>query len=70
VAVHRWEWDLSYSTEAYLDVLLTYSNHRALPSPAREGLLTAIAGLIDTRYGGRVTKRYLTELTLARRLTG
>ncbi|MER5635453.1 class I SAM-dependent methyltransferase [Kitasatospora sp. NPDC002227] len=69
-AVHRWEWDCSYSTRAYLDVLLTYSNHRALPDRAREGLLTAIAELIDTRYGGRVTKRYMTELTLAERLAG
>ncbi len=64
----RYEWELSYSTEAYLDLLMTYSGHRALPDAARTGLLTCIARLIDDRHGGRVVKRYLTELRLARRV--
>ena len=63
----RYEWDLAYSTAAYLDVLLTYSGHRALESTARTGLLDCIASLIDTRYGGRIVKRYLTELRVAYR---
>ncbi|AUG75632.1 SAM-dependent methyltransferase [Kitasatospora sp. MMS16-BH015] len=63
----RYERDLTYTTAEYLDLLLTYSNHRALPTPARDGLLTAIATLIDTRYEGRVTKRYLTELGISHR---
>jgi SAM-dependent methyltransferase len=63
----RYERDLSYSTAAYLDVLGTYSGHRALPPAARRGLLDCIARLIDTRYGGRLTKRYLTELRVAHR---
>ncbi|MGW1195286.1 class I SAM-dependent methyltransferase [Streptomyces sp. NPDC002536] len=66
VAFRRYEWDLTYTTAAYLDVLRTYSGHRALPPQAREGLLGCIAALIDTRYGGRVTKRYLTELRVSR----
>jgi hypothetical protein len=32
----------------------------------RQGLLACIADLIDTRYQGSVTKRYLTELRVAR----
>ncbi|GAA1234471.1 class I SAM-dependent methyltransferase [Kitasatospora nipponensis] len=67
--IRRYEWDLTYSTQAYLEVLRTYSGHRALPAPAREGLLAAIADLIDTRHGGRITKRYLTELMTAERTT-
>lgn len=63
---YRYEWDAAYSTEQYLDVLMTYSGHRALPAPQREGLLGCIAGLIDGRHGGRIVKRYLTELRLAR----
>ncbi|MEU7164408.1 class I SAM-dependent methyltransferase [Streptomyces morookaense] len=66
VVFRRYEWDLTYTTAAYLGVLRTYSGHRALPSPAREGLLRCIAGLIDGRYGGQVTKRYLTELRVSR----
>ncbi|MDX6346392.1 MAG: hypothetical protein QOF84_1182, partial [Streptomyces sp.] len=41
---------------------------RALPADAREGLLGCIGELADTRHGGRVTKRYLTELRVAQRL--
>lgn len=61
----RYEWEQDYSTAAYLDLLMTYSNHRALPAPARDGLLACLAGLIDGDHGGRITKRYLNRLTLA-----
>ncbi|MGW7750729.1 class I SAM-dependent methyltransferase [Streptomyces violaceusniger] len=66
VDFRRYEWDLTYTTAEYLAVLRTYSGHRALSPRAREGLLECIAGLIDRRYGGRVTKRYLTELRVSR----
>lgn len=33
---------------------------------AQAGLLDCIAHLIDTAHGGRITKRYLTELRVAR----
>jgi hypothetical protein len=39
-----------------------------MPPVARRGLLDCIARLIDERYGGRITKRYLTELRYARRV--
>ncbi|GAA1014231.1 methyltransferase type 11 [Acrocarpospora pleiomorpha] len=64
---HRYEWDQPYTTQAYLDVLTTYSGHIALPPSARAGLLNCIADLIDNKYGGRIVKRYLTELRLADR---
>jgi SAM-dependent methyltransferase len=65
--VRRHEWDLAYPTSDYLDLLLTYSGHIALESSARAGLLDCIATLIDDRYGGTITKRYLTTVRLARR---
>ncbi|MEV8505563.1 class I SAM-dependent methyltransferase [Actinoplanes sp. NPDC051475] len=64
---HRYEWEQPYSTAEYLDVLLTYSGHRALPDAQRSGLLDCITGLIDGVHGGQVVKRYLTELRVARR---
>jgi ubiquinone/menaquinone biosynthesis C-methylase UbiE len=64
----RYEGEQTYATASYRDLLLTYSGHRALPPQAREGLLDCIAHLIDSRYGGNITKRYLTELRLAYRL--
>jgi SAM-dependent methyltransferase len=66
--IRRYEWDLSYSTQQYLDVLRTYSGTRAMPASAREGLLSGIADLIDTRYGGSIIKRYMTELMTAVRI--
>jgi SAM-dependent methyltransferase len=63
-----YERDLPYTTAAYRDLLRTYSNHRALEPAARTALLRCIGQLIDLRYGGHITKRYLTELRVARRL--
>jgi SAM-dependent methyltransferase len=61
----RYEWEQSYSTAGYLEVLRTYSGHRAMEPTAQANLLDCIAGLIDTGYGGRISKRYLTELQTA-----
>ncbi|MPY56279.1 class I SAM-dependent methyltransferase [Streptomyces spongiae] len=63
----RWTREITYSTQEYIDVLLTYSGHRALEAARREGLLGCIRELIDTRHGGRITKCYLHELIMARR---
>ncbi|OIJ99347.1 methyltransferase [Streptomyces sp. MUSC 14] len=63
----RHEQDLTYGTSEYLDLLRTFSGHRALPEAARNGLLHCIANLIDGRYGGRVTKRVLIELAVSHR---
>jgi SAM-dependent methyltransferase len=63
----RYHQDVEYTTDGYLDVLRTYSGHRALTPQRRDGLLACIGGLIDGRYGGTITKRYLYELRVARR---
>lgn len=63
----RYHREVSYSTGGYLEVLSTYSGHRALTADQRTGLLDCIGQLIDTRYGGTVTKRYLYELRVAQR---
>lgn len=63
----RYERELPYTTAAFLDLLRTYSNHRALEPGALAGLLSCIGALIDDRYGGRITKRYLTQLRVAHR---
>ena len=63
--LRRYEWDRSYTTATYIDLLLTYSGHRALEPTAQRNLLDCIAHLIDSAYGGQITKRYLTELRVA-----
>jgi SAM-dependent methyltransferase len=64
VEVRRYERDLTYTTAEYRDLLLSYSGHRALDPAAREGLLGCIGELMESRHGGRIAKRYLTELTV------
>lgn len=65
----RYEWEQAYTTRTYLDLLMTYSGHRALPQPARDGLLACLAGLINRDHNGQISKRYLTQLTLAYKTT-
>jgi SAM-dependent methyltransferase len=64
---HRYEWDATYSTDDYIALLLTYSGHIAMHPSDQSGLLDCIARLMNARYGGRISKRYLTELRVARR---
>jgi SAM-dependent methyltransferase len=63
----RYEWELSYPSRQYLDLLSTYSNHRVLDPARRILLLECIGKLIDGSYGGQITKRYLSELQVATR---
>ena len=63
----RFEQEIAYTTAEYLDLLCTYSNHRALAPEPREKLLHCIAALIDGAHGGRIAKRYLHELAVARK---
>ena len=63
--IRRYQWDWRYTTASYIDLLLTYSGHRALDPEAQRNLLDCIAQLIDSGYGGQITKRYLTELRVA-----
>ena len=62
-----YRWQRTYSTENYLDLLRTYSDHRSLGTRRREELLRCLGSLIDRRFGGRVRKAHLTELTLVTR---
>ncbi|MFI5934604.1 class I SAM-dependent methyltransferase [Actinoplanes sp. NPDC051494] len=62
----RYEWEQVYPTSAYLDLLMTYSGHRALERKARNALFACLQTLIDRDHQGRISKRYLTQVTFAR----
>jgi len=66
VRLRRYVWDQTYTSDEYVDLLLTYSGHRALRDDLRTGLLDCIRRTVDAR-GGQITKTYLTELRVARR---
>lgn len=69
VESHAFAAEIRYAAEDYVRLLSTYSPTLALPDGDRAALLGEIAELINRRYGGSVTKRYLFELVLARRPT-
>jgi SAM-dependent methyltransferase len=65
VAERRYEWEMEYTADAYVDVLGTYSNHLMQEEEARERLFD----LIRARIGDRtVRKSYLATLDVAVRL--
>jgi SAM-dependent methyltransferase len=61
-----YRWSKTYSMPEYLQLLQTQSDHRMLPDPERDSLLTGVAEVIG-RAGGRLTMDYLSRLYLARR---
>ncbi|MYT99357.1 MULTISPECIES: class I SAM-dependent methyltransferase [unclassified Streptomyces] len=65
--LRRYEQDLTFTTSGYLDLLRTFSGHRALPDAGRNGLLGCVEALTEGDYGGTVTKRYLIELAVSHR---
>ena len=68
VAVRRYFWDVVYTANEYIDVLNTYSGHRALDEDTRERLLARIHRRVEARPSGRVRKTNLAMLNVAERL--
>ncbi|TDC27386.1 class I SAM-dependent methyltransferase [Kribbella albertanoniae] len=64
VTFHRYEWEVVYSAAEYIELLSSYSGHRALTADRRDGLYDCVRALINGG-GGTVTKRYLTQLSAA-----
>jgi SAM-dependent methyltransferase len=66
-ALFTYLWERPYPTIEAVTLLATYSPYLALPVQQRTALLEGIARLIDERFGGTVTRRYLSVLAVARR---
>jgi len=60
----QFPWKKWYTTEQYLQLLETYSDHQALPPANKRGLFDGIETIL-ARHGGGRTKPYLTVLYLA-----
>ncbi len=61
VTVRRFEHRRDYTTDEWLDQLLTHSDHATLDQAVRDELLVAVAGVVN-RAGGHVEVRYGTWL--------
>jgi SAM-dependent methyltransferase len=64
VIVKTYPWTTTYTTANYLRLLNTYSPNRNLGPEKRTQLFQRIADLIDSKYGGTITKPYLSVLYL------
>ena len=67
VAVRRYVWDIPYTSAQYIDVLNTYSGHRAFDDATRHALYERISRRIESRPDRTVRKSYLATLNVARR---
>jgi SAM-dependent methyltransferase len=65
VEFRRYPWQQTYTAPEYLDLLMTYSGHRAMEPQARSDLFACITHLIDDVYNGQIIKQYRTRLTIA-----
>lgn len=63
----RHTWEVTYSSDGFQALLATYSNHLDLSADHLKKLLACIGALIEGRFDGTVTMRYLAELVVARR---
>jgi SAM-dependent methyltransferase len=62
---HRsYNWYERYTTDSYLELLSTHSDHIVLDEPRRDRLFDAIAAVIDGR-GGTLELEYVTDLWMA-----
>ena len=66
--VRTYRWETSYDTASYLRLLDSYSTHRILDPAVHERLFASIGDLIETRFGGKLTRRWRAELYVAQRL--
>lgn len=64
--VTRYTWSRRYTTDEWLDLLGTHSNHRVLPPEKLRGLLAGVGAAVDA-LGGFFTVAYDTTLITARR---
>jgi len=68
IGVRRYLWDVRYTATEYVDVLDTYSGHRALNYATRQSLFERIRRRIEARPDKTVEKTYLATLNVAGRL--
>lgn len=65
--LRSYEWTVTYDTADAVGLLSTYSPYLRVPPERRAPLLTGIADIIRTEFGGTVTRRYLAVLAVATR---
>ncbi|MFC4858201.1 class I SAM-dependent methyltransferase [Actinophytocola glycyrrhizae] len=65
--IRSYEWETTYDTDDAAALLSTYSVYLGVPPERRTPLLTGIADIVRTDFGGVATRRYLAILAVAHR---
>ena len=65
VAVRRWDWNQTYTTSQYQQLILSYSETQMMDESDRRGLVDDMAALINEHFGGFVTRPLVVALTTA-----
>ncbi len=66
VTTKRLAWSKEFTAQGYVDLMNTYSGHRALPEDRKQALYADICRIIEEN-GGTVVRGYLTVAYLARK---
>lgn len=70
VSVRRYVWSLRYRTQEYIDLLETFSDHRATPAASRELLYREVRRLLGSREDQSLIRGWLAILNVSRLATG
>ena len=62
--LRTWSWTRAYTTEQWLELLLTHSDHQTLPAARRDRLIDAVGQTLD-QLGGAFEMIYETHLVSA-----
>lgn len=65
VAVHRYDWNQTYTAPEYRKLMLSYSTTQLMPEPARRGLLEDMESFVNARFDGQVTRPLVVTITTA-----
>jgi len=65
---HSWRWRRAFTTDEYLALIGTYSDHITLAADERSALNRGMRELIDGQFGGCVSREFQTLLFTAQRL--
>jgi SAM-dependent methyltransferase len=65
IAVHRYDWNQTYSAAEYRKLMLSYSSTQMLDESKRVGLIEDVQSFISSEFGGYVTRPLMVTLTTA-----
>jgi SAM-dependent methyltransferase len=67
--IRSYSWEITYDTPSYLQLLDSYSTYRILDPALHARLFTAIGEMLETRFGGKISRQWRAELYIARVVT-